>query len=107
MDIAVTIPQRIFTAKGEGLLVLLGNTKGTLERNILDPMREIWSPDLVGNISSDNTVKLFGKKVYALGADNKKHMARILFFQLLHHFRGECAVVDYIALVVDIHIARI
>lgn len=77
MDIAVTIPQRIFSAKGEGLLVLLGNTKGTLERNILDPMREIWSPDLVGNISSDNTVKLFGKKVYALGADNKKHMARI------------------------------
>lgn len=77
VDIAVTIPQRIFSAKGEGLLVLLGNTKGTLERNILDPMREIWTPDLVGNISSDNTVKLFGKKVYALGADNKKHMARI------------------------------
>lgn len=77
VDMAVTIPKRIIMARGEGLLVLLGNTKGTLERNILDPMREMWGPDLVGNISSDNTVRLFGKKVYALGADNKKHMARI------------------------------
>ncbi len=77
VDYSVVIPKRLLAAKGEGLLVLLGNTKGTLERNILDPMREIWTPDLVGNISSDNTVKLFGKKVYALGADNKKHMDRI------------------------------
>ena len=77
VDMAVTIPKRIIKARGEGLLVLLGNTKGTLDRNILDPMRELWGPDLVGNISSDNTVRLFGKKVYALGADNKKHMARI------------------------------
>ncbi len=77
LDMAVTIPKRIIKSRGEGLLVLLGNTKGTLERNILDPMRELWGPDLVGNISSDNTVRLFGKKVYALGADNKKHMARI------------------------------
>lgn len=77
LDMAVTIPKRIIRSRGEGLLVLLGNTKGTLERNILDPMRELWGPYLVGNISSDNTVRLFGKKVYALGADNKKHMARI------------------------------
>lgn len=77
VDFALTIPKRIRSAKGQGLLAMLGNTKGTLERNILDPMREIWSPDLVGNISSDNTVRIFGKKVYALGADNKKHMARI------------------------------
>lgn len=76
VDIAVTIPKRILAAKGEGLIVLLGNTKGTLERNILSPMRDLY-PGLVGNISSDNTVQLFGKKAYALGADNKKHVARI------------------------------
>lgn len=77
VDYSIVIPKRIIKARGEGLLVLLGNTKGTLERNILDPMREIWTPDLVGNIGSDNTVNLFGKKVYALGADNKKHVQRI------------------------------
>ena len=76
VDIAVTIPKRILATRGEGLIVLLGNTKGTLERNILSPMRDLY-PGLVGNISSDNTVKLFGKKAYALGADNKKHVARI------------------------------
>ncbi len=76
VDFAVTIPKRIQAARGEGLLVLLGDTRGTLERNILDPMRDIW-PGLVGNIRSNNTVMLFGKKVYALGADNKKHVSRI------------------------------
>lgn len=77
VDYTVVIPKRILAARGEGLLVLLGNTKGTLERNILSPMREFWTHDLVGEISSDNTVKIFGKKVYALGADNKKHVSRI------------------------------
>ena len=76
VDMAVTIPKRIIAARGEGLLVLMGNTRGTLDRNILQPMREIW-PGCVGNIRSDNTLSMFGKRVYALGADNKKHVARI------------------------------
>ena len=74
---AVTIPKRILADHGEGLFVLIGNTRGTLERNILEPMRGIWTPDCVGQIRSDNTVQIFGKRVYALGADNKKHVARI------------------------------
>ena len=77
LDIMVTIPQRIMHYKGEGLIVLFGNTRGTLERNILEPMREIWSEDNIGNIRQDNTLSMFGKKVYALGADSKKHVARI------------------------------
>lgn len=77
LDIMFTIPKRIDCCRGEGLIVLFGNTRGTLERNILEPMREIWTPDLVGNIRNDNTLSLFGRKVYALGADNKKHVARI------------------------------
>nr|DAZ63621.1 MAG TPA: large terminase [Caudoviricetes sp.] len=76
LDFTVTIPKRIVAARGEGLLVLLGNTRGTLERNILEPMRQWW-PGQIGIIRSDNTVELFGKKVYALGADNKKHVSRI------------------------------
>lgn len=77
VDYAVVIPKRLQALRGEGLAVLMGNTRGTLERNILEPMRSIWPGGLVGNIRSDNTVSLFGKKVYALGADNKKHVARI------------------------------
>lgn len=77
VDIAVTIPQRICASKGEGLLVMLGNTRGTLERNILEPMRNLWTGKCVGTIRNDNTVQIFGRKVYALGADSKKHVARI------------------------------
>ena len=76
MDICVTIPKRLMATRGEGLIVLMGNTRGTLERNLLDPMREVW-PGLVGPIRSDNTVDIWGKKCYALGADNKKHVQRI------------------------------
>lgn len=64
------IPHRIRTAGDDGLILLLGNTQGTLERNILEPMRSIWTEALVGNIvRGDNTVNLFGRKCYALGAD--------------------------------------
>ena len=77
LDIMVTIGQRVMACRGEGLIVLFGNTRGTLERNILEPMREIWTSDNVGGIRQDNTFSLFGKKAYALGADSKKHVARI------------------------------
>lgn len=77
LDIAFTIPKRIMACRGEGLIVLLGNTRGTLERNILEPMRELWGGANVGTIRNDNTVRLFGRKAYAMGADNKKHVDRI------------------------------
>ncbi len=63
------IPKRIINCTGNGLIVLLGNTRGTLNRNILEPMRNIWGKELVGNISTDNTVNMFGRKVHTLGAD--------------------------------------
>jgi PBSX family phage terminase large subunit len=71
------IPFRIRRTKGTGLIVLLGNTKATLERNILDPMREIWTKELVGNIGSNNRVRLFGKEVWALGADKASSISKI------------------------------
>lgn len=71
------IPKRILKCQQNGLIVLLGNTKGTLERNILEPMRSIWSPELVGQISSNNTVNIFGKKCYALGADKINQVSKL------------------------------
>lgn len=77
LDYAVVIPQRLLALRGEGAAVMLGNTQGTLSRNVLDPMLEIWGEALVGTISSDNTARLFGRRVHILGADSKKHVARI------------------------------
>lgn len=77
LDYAVVIPKRLMALRGEGAAVILGNTQGTANRNILEPMREIWGADLVGAIGSDNSAVLFGRKVYVMGADNRKHVARI------------------------------
>lgn len=77
LDYAAVIPKRLCTLRGEGAAVMLGNTQGTLSRNILEPMREIWGEGLVGAISSDNTARLFGRRVHILGADSKKHVSRI------------------------------
>lgn len=71
------LPKRIRACVGSGLIMLIGNTKGTLQRNILDPMRDIYGPDMVGAIGADNTAFLFGKKVYCLGADKVNQVARI------------------------------
>ncbi len=71
------IPKRILSCHGEGLIVLLGNTKGTLSRNILEPMQAIWGDRLVGNIGSDNTVMLFGRKCHALGADKVTQVSKL------------------------------
>lgn len=71
------IPRRIRKVKGTGLIVLLGNTKGTLKRNIWDPLRKIYGSNLVGNVSSDNTVKLFGQTAYMLGADKANQVSKI------------------------------
>ena len=77
LDYTVVIPKRLMAMKGQGAAVMLGNTQGTFNRNILEPMRDIWGEKLVGIISSDNRARLFGRDVYILGADNRKHVARI------------------------------
>ena len=71
------IPRRIRACTGAGLIVLLGNTRGTLSRNILEPMRNIWGDTLVGSISSDNTVNLFGRRCHALGADKVSQVSKL------------------------------
>lgn len=77
LDFAYVIPKRLECVNGEGLIVFIGNTQGTLERNILEPMRELWGNSLVSSIKNDNSANIFGRKVYCLGADNKKHIDRI------------------------------
>ena len=56
------IPKRIRATTGKGLIVLLGNTKSTLNRNILDPMREIYGDRAISDVNNENVAYLFGKK---------------------------------------------
>ena len=72
------IPRRIREVKDrDGLVVILGNTKGTLQRNLIEPMQRIWTTSLVSDIRSDNTAYLFGEKCYCLGADNIRRADKI------------------------------
>lgn len=72
------IPKRIRRVAGEeGLVVLLGNTKGTLQRNIIEPLQNLWGVELVSNIRNDNTAMLFGEKCYCLGADKVNQVDRL------------------------------
>lgn len=72
------IPKRIRgVADKEGLVVILGNTKGTLQRNVIEPLQKIWGTELVTDIKSDNTAFLFGEKCYCLGSDNTRRVNQI------------------------------
>ncbi|MCI6401655.1 MAG: PBSX family phage terminase large subunit [Candidatus Fimivicinus sp.] len=72
------IPKRIRSlSRKDGLIVLLGNTKGTLQRNVIEPLQNIWSTSLVSDIRSDNTAMLFGERCYCLGADKVNQADRI------------------------------
>lgn len=69
LDIVYIIPNRILTVAGKpGLIVFLGYTKGSLQRNIIKPLQEFWGTSLVSDINSQNIAKIFGQEVYCLGA---------------------------------------
>lgn len=90
MDIAFTIPYRLRQTHGKsGLRLLLGATKGTLTRNIIDPLTERWGTSLVSPIRSDNTATLFGEKVYCLGADNVRQVNRIRGASVIYCYGDE------------------
>ncbi len=72
------IPKRIRSRIGEpGLTVLLGVSKGTLMRNVVEPLQQIWGPKLVGDINSENKCKMFGEEVYCLGAEKISQVSKI------------------------------
>lgn len=86
------IPQRIRARIGKpGLTVILGVTKSTIERNILEPMRDIWGTDLVGSISSSNICYLFGEKVYCLGAEKVSQVSKLRGSSLKYVYGDEVA----------------
>ena len=92
LDFRWIIPLRIRERVGkEGLVVVLGVTKSTIERNLLQPMREIYGEALVGRISSDNTVKLFGEKCYALGAEKISQVSKIRGVSIKYAYGDEVA----------------
>ena len=78
LDILYTIPKRLLERKNkEGLNVILGVSKGTIERNVLQPLREIYGSNRVSMINSQNISILFEQEVYCLGAEKVSQVSKI------------------------------
>ena len=92
LDFRWIIPIRIRVRIGkDGLTVILGVTKSTIERNVLEPMRNLYGDTLVGIISSDNTVWLFGEKCYCLGAEKVSQVSKIRGASIKYCYGDEVA----------------
>ena len=68
VDISNVIPERIISRKNEsGLVVIAGVSRDTIERNVLQPMRDIYTIKRVSEINrSTNTAMLFGHSASSL-----------------------------------------
>lgn len=92
LDFRWIIPIRIRERVGkDGLTVILGVTKSTIERNVLEPMRTIYGDTLVGTISSDNTAWIFGEKCYCLGAEKVSQVSKIRGASIKYCYGDEVA----------------
>lgn len=92
LDSKWIIPLRIRERIGlDGLVVVLGVTKSTIERNVLEPMRTIYGDDLVGSINSENKVMLFGQECYALGAEKVSQVSKIRGASIKYCYGDEVA----------------
>ncbi len=94
IDTLDIIPDRIIERLGKpGLVFITGVSKGTIQRNVIEPLQELWGK-LVSDIGSDNTAMMFGQKVYCIGADN---------IGMVRRFRGPRIKYLYIDEIVDIN----
>ena len=92
VDTAFVIPFRIRERAGKpGLTVILGVSKSSIERNVLQPMREIYTNKLVGTINSQNVARICGEDVYCLGAEKVSQVAKIQGASIKYCYGDEIA----------------
>lgn len=92
LDNLYTIPKRILERKDkDGLNLILGVSKGTIERNVLQPLRQLYGKDLVSTINSSNIAMLFGEEVYCLGAEKVSQVSKIQGTSIKYCYGDEVA----------------
>lgn len=92
VDTAYIIPKRIRDRAGlPGLNVIMGVSKESIERNVLQPMREIYTSDLIGNINNRNVARVCGEDVYCLGAEKVSQVAKIQGASIKYCYGDEIA----------------
>ena len=78
VQISYLIPARLLERQElRGLKVFLGATRANIERNILQPLRDLYGDSAATEINSRNFAKVLGVKVYCIGADNVRQVAKL------------------------------
>lgn len=78
MAVQYIIPQGLRERHGKkGINLILGASKENIERNVLEPMRQIWGTRMVSEIDSRNRASIFGEKVYCIGAEKMNQVSKI------------------------------
>ena len=92
VDTAYTIPARIRERIGKpGLTVIFGVSRDTIERNVLQPMREIYGSGLVGTINNRNMARVCGEDTYCLGAEKVSQVAKVQGSSVKYAYGDEVA----------------
>lgn len=92
VDTAFVVPFRIRERTGKpGLNVILGVSKESIERNVLQPMREIYTEKLIGQINNRNMAHICGEEVYCLGAEKVSQVAKIQGASIKYCYGDEVA----------------
>lgn len=92
VDTVFVIPFRIRERAGKaGLNVILGVSKESIERNVLQPMREIYTDKLIGVINNRNVAPICGEDVYCLGAEKVSQVAKIQGSSIKYCYGDEVA----------------
>ena len=92
VDTAYTIPARIRERIGKpGLTVIFGVSRDTIERNVLQPMREIYGSGLVGTINNRNMAWICGENAYCLGAEKVSQVAKVQGSSIKYAYGDEVA----------------
>lgn len=92
VDTAFIVPFRIRERAGKpGLNVILGVSKESIERNVLQPMRELYTDKLIGTINNRNVARICGEDVYCLGAEKISQVAKIQGSSIKYCYGDEIA----------------
>ena len=92
LDILYIIPKRIIERKGkDGLYCIFGVSQATIERNVLQPLREIYGKNLIGSVKNNNVAKLFGEDVYCLGCEKVNQVSKIQGTSIKYAYGDEIA----------------
>ena len=92
LDILYMIPKRIMERKGkEGLYCIFGVSQATIERNVLQPLREIYGNKLISGVKNNNVATIFGEQVYCLGCEKANQVSKIQGTSIKYAYGDEIA----------------